>query len=519
MENNPLQDVLQLFYQIITIPHGSGNTSEMCAFLQSFIKAQNYTIKIDTHGNILAFKEGERPKICFQSHYDMVCVGMVAKKFPPKLLENKIQNGNIMQTWLNAQDSSLGADNGMGLAIMLYCMKNQMNAEFLFTNNEEIGMIGAKNLEIPIQSKILLNLDSEVLGEITISCAGGYDLAYTTHFEVEKVLPNQYYYVLQSHNFAGGHSGIDIGNSAPNYRNAILESAKFLYNGLQQYIIKPSISIINWQGGEKRNSIPTNSKIIFASEQKLNFQPNEFFTISELENINNRRIKQVNEAFLQPPQGLNFNILYEFLQNIKIGVLQRDNNDMIQNSRNLSHISFANGILSLSFMGRANTKSLLDENLVTLKESLQQSLPKQKIESTIIESSEYYAPWEKQQDFDYQTFYKYSEKYLSAYSQDYIKSGNTENITNFMHTLSILYQSMAVHTQAFHITPKIVELHAGLECGILLAKFREMGLDDIVSLSIGPTIQFPHSTKERVWIESVGVVISILQDFVARIYD
>lgn len=500
------QSILNIFCQLTTIPHGSHNTSEMAAFLESFATKYNYKVKTDTLGNILVSKENANPKVCFQSHYDMVCVGIAAQNLALKLVQTKRKKNNREQTWLKAQDSSLGADNGIGMAIMMFFMQQGVDAEFLFTNDEEVGMIGAKGLEIPINSKILINLDSEVLGEITISCAGGFDLNCQSEFITTQIPPNHHYYILQSRNFAGGHSGLDINNPAPNYQNAILESIYFLKNKLKQYENKVSLYIINWKGGEKRNSIPMNSKLIVASEQKLDIETNDFFVFEELKEQQNELLDKTNEIFLQTPSGIEFDILHDYLLSLKIGVLDM-NGKLVQNSRSLSHISFANGNLELAFMGRANTKKFLESNLTHLKALLSKPQTNQNKESIQIKMSEYYAPWEKQ-----------DKSINSAICSQKMQISTT---INKPYTLKEVVQSMCAsmrkYTQPLNITPKIVELHAGLECGILLQRFEEMGLSDIIALSIGPSINAPHSINEEVWIESAGVIVAILQDFMEKL--
>lgn len=499
------QAILNIFYQLTTIPHGSFNTNEMAAFLESFAKSNGYAIKKDSVGNILAYKENTESKVCFQCHYDMVCVGLAAQNLALNLLQTKRKSNDIEQTWLKAQDSSLGADNGMGMAIMMYFMQQGIHAEFLFTNDEEVGMIGAKGLEIPIQSKILLNLDSEVLGEITISCAGGFDLNYQSEFITQEIPLNYHYYVLSSRNFAGGHSGLDINNPLPNYQNAILQSTYFLNTALNESE-KDSLYVINWKGGEKRNSIPMHSKLIIASKQKLNIESNEFFVFEELKEEHNEMLDKTNEVFLQTPNGIEFKILYNLLLSLNIGVLDSIEN-AVQNSRSLSHISFANGNLSLAFMGRANTNDLLQDNLTQLKKILEKEQPKQKKESLQIKMSEYYAPWEKQ------------DKSIasSSINKALCETEEIKDSCSLKEILKAMCMSMQKHTKPFNITPKIVELHAGLECGILLKRFKDLGLSDIIALSIGPSINAPHSINEEVWIESAGVIVAILQDFMETI--
>ena len=220
-----INQILNIFKKLVLIPHCSGNTEEMRDFIISWCENFEYQVNVDKAGNILAVK-GE-PILCLQSHYDMVCVG----KAPDiKIVE---ENG-----WLMAEDSSLGADNGIGVAIMLYLISQKKPLEFLFTNDEEIGLIGAFNLEHQIKSKYLLNLDSED-ENIYIGCAGGVDARIKYPKSVKKVYGTKGEITVDK--LPGGHSGVDIDKNLP---NAIVELLKRVKN--TAYL----------KGGERRNSIP-----------------------------------------------------------------------------------------------------------------------------------------------------------------------------------------------------------------------------------------------------------------------
>ena len=224
-----MKEVIEIFKNITKIPHCSGNTGQLREFIKSYAKNQGFEIFEDRAGNILAKKE--KPLLALQSHIDMVCVGKA-----PNI--EMIEEGD----WIRAKNSSLGADNGIGIAIMLYLMKKYKNIEYLFTNDEEIGLIGAKNLKLNLESPYLLNLDSEDDEYLIVGCAGGVDVSVEYPVKKEKIKA-----VLGKvgiENLPGGHSGIDIDKNIP---NAIVELLKKVKN----------ISFI--KGGERRNSIPANA--------------------------------------------------------------------------------------------------------------------------------------------------------------------------------------------------------------------------------------------------------------------
>ena len=224
---NGLEEVLRIFEKLTKIPHCSGNTKEMRDFIVSWAENFGYEVKTDKVGNILASLGN---KLCLQSHYDMVCVGSA-----PNIEVIKEDD------WLKAKNSSLGADNGIGVAIMLYFISKKYPLEFLFTNDEEIGLIGAFNLELNIKSPYLLNLDSED-ENIYIGCAGGVDCKITYPKLIKKVYGTKGEIKIGS--LPGGHSGIDIDKNIP---NAIIELLKRVQN------------TAFLRGGERRNSIPVSA--------------------------------------------------------------------------------------------------------------------------------------------------------------------------------------------------------------------------------------------------------------------
>ncbi len=219
-------EILKIFEKITKIPHCSGNTSKLQKFIIDFSKNFDYEVKKDSAGNILVRKNN--PPLCLQSHIDMVCVG-------------DAPNIEIIKKddYLMAKNSSLGADNGIGVAIMLYLISKNKNLEFLFTNDEEIGLIGAKKLELNIKSKYLLNLDSEDDSILIIGSAGGVDARVIYPKSFKKVYGIKGEIVIDK--LPGGHSGIDIDKNIP---NAIVELIKRVKN--TSYL----------KGGERRNSIP-----------------------------------------------------------------------------------------------------------------------------------------------------------------------------------------------------------------------------------------------------------------------
>ncbi|MCV6607330.1 MAG: M20/M25/M40 family metallo-hydrolase [Campylobacterales bacterium] len=233
--------ILEIFKELAKVPNCSEDTCKYKEFIKNFSKDLG-EVKEDKAGNILVTVG--QPKICLQGHYDMVCIdtdGVV----------EVVEDGNI----LKGNSSSLGADNGIAIAMMLALIEEKISGEYLFTNDEEIGLIGANNLELEVQSKKILNLDEEREGIITIGCAGGFDAHIKANID-EVSCDNQDFYQITIDGLPGGHSGIEIHKTIPNALKKIVHFASSF-----------SKSIAFVQSGERHNSIPRSGKIVVGVEK------------------------------------------------------------------------------------------------------------------------------------------------------------------------------------------------------------------------------------------------------------
>lgn len=442
---------LEMFYKLCEIPHCSYHTQDMHAFLCSSLESQGYTLAVDSAFNIYA-KKG-KPRICLQGHYDMVCVGDSTK--------HKGVTPIKKDGFLYAKDSSLGADNGIALACMLALKESHI--ELLFTNDEEVGMIGANNLSLKIESPLLLNLDSEDIHEIVLGCAGGVDIECNIDLKsdlkpLDSILPSYpYMYKITSSGFLGGHSGIEIHK---NKENALSEFGFFL-STIEAYII-------TLNGGEKRNSIPVGLEAIIICDKRLDsifYTPNgASFDITPLESLESSDYAKAYHK----------NAIAPLLCGIHSGVYAGDKQGVLS-SLNLSLITQKQESLELILMARANTQDLLKRTCERLEIMLPYLNP-----HCSMKTSGYYAPWER----------------------------SIEPTHKALTLLSSLY---AKH----NITPHLTQIHAGLECGILKKQIlAHSHIKNFEILSIGPTIHAPHSCNERLDLKDFEIFCDILQDFV-----
>ena len=317
-------NTLEIFKKICTIPHCSHNTSKLRDFIEEFCLKEGCFVEIDTAGNILARKG--YPKICLQAHYDMVCMGRAPD------IEVYEEDG-----YLKAKDSSLGADNGVGVAIMLLMASKYDDIELLFTNNEEVGMLGARDIKLSIKSNKILNLDTEEEAKVFIGCAGGVDIDAKKEFKIVKLIDEEIYKISIS-NLPGGHSGVDIDKAIP---NAIKELGFYLGK------FYPRIIAVN--GGEARNSIPKNAEAFIAMD-KDDVPPLQ-------DGITIEKVNLKSEGYFEDSK-----MITDMICGFANGVRGYDKKLSIPTkSINLSKIQTINDTIILNIFPRANDDALLEK--------------------------------------------------------------------------------------------------------------------------------------------------------------
>lgn len=328
--------IIKLFKEITNIPRCSGTHQPFIDFMVDFSGKHNYICKIDDAKNILCYKENITPKICLQSHYDMVC-----------LQDGKIPEIIEVDGYLTAVDSTLGADNGIGCAYMLALMSEGAGCEFLFTSDEEIGLIGANNLELPLVSEFMLNLDSEEESRICIGCAGGVDIFGTfTNTKIVQNDENKTLYEISIDNLQGGHSGVDIDKNIPN-------ALKFVALAIKEC----DGVLLDINGGERINSIPKKCKAIIAS----NNEPKITHPNMQIEKIDTKseHYKRFDDSVI------------EFLAHLQNGVREFDDELHIpKTSINLSIIETTIDGLKVSLSAR----SMDNDELTKIKEATTKEL-------------------------------------------------------------------------------------------------------------------------------------------------
>ena len=329
---------LEIFKEICKIPHCSYNAQALKTYLQEFAKRYDYEVECDKAGNILCHKIGSN--ITLQSHYDMVCIGEYKEM---KLYEKEIEGNK----WLCAKDSTLGADNGIGIALTLKMMAEGKRVDALFTADEEVGLEGARALELKVQTPYLLNIDSEDEGVVTLGCAGGVDVKVLIPITRVTKIGTSREVEFSGEEFLGGHSGVDI---HLNIKNAIKELSFFL-----------ECNFMSIEGGERRNSIAKRARAeVYISEGE-----EEVVVIK-----NSKAIITALKVFTHGVREYNSEL------------------DIVETSINLAmiktHKDFVEINLSLRSMDDEKLKALLKETRDYFEGML---------EGSIVSDEGYYAPW------------------------------------------------------------------------------------------------------------------------------
>jgi len=329
--------VIEIFKEITKIPRCSGTFEPFIHYIKEFASKNSYICKVDKGNNILCYKENSKVALCLQSHYDMVC-----------LEDGKIPTIIEEDGYLKAKDSTLGADNGIGCAYMLALMEEGITVEFLFTSDEEIGLIGANNIEFELQASKMLNLDSEAQGEICIGCAGGIDIfAINNKGKYLENKDKKELYEITIENLDGGHSGVDIDKNIPNALKLIAKTIK-----------ESEADLLDISGGERINSIPKSARAIIASHKipQITHQNMKIIKV----NTPTQHYKKLDENIM--------NFLYTFANGVrgydkKLGVvLSSINLAIIENSVDGLKIS-----LSARSMDNEELKIVADETIELLK--------------------------------------------------------------------------------------------------------------------------------------------------------
>ncbi|CAM1367446.1 Cytosol non-specific dipeptidase [Tenacibaculum sediminilitoris] len=452
------------FADLNAVPRPSKKEERVIQFMVDFGKKLNLETMVDNVGNVIIRKPAsagmeDRKTVVMQSHLDMVHQKNADTVFD---FDTEGIKMFIDGDWVKADGTTLGADNGLGVAAIMGVLESTDIAhpaiEALFTIDEETGMTGAMGLEGGIlEGEILLNLDTEEDDEIGMGCAGGVDVTATRNYSEETTPENTLAYEISVTGLNGGHSGMDIIKGLGN-ANKIMN--RLLFDGFTNFGLR--IAEIN--GGSLRNAIPRESfstvvidtvskePFLFEIHELINNIKAEFLTLEPNLSIELKEVKTPKTVMeLGVQEGL-IKAVYAALNGVYR--MSPDIKGLVETSNNIARIIVKNGTITIGCLTRSSSET----NKWDLANSLRGAF---ELAGFDVEFSGSYPGW--------------------------LPNVNSE----ILKTVTKLYEEL--HNDK----PHVAACHAGLECGILGQNYPEMDM-----VSFGPNIKGAHSPDERAQISS-----------------
>lgn len=473
------QCIWKNFYALTQVPRPSGHLEKIQQFLLDFGKQVGVEAFKDPAENIVFRKPAtpgmeNRKGVILQAHMDMV-----PQKTPdsPHNFETDAIQPWIDGEWVKATNTTLGADNGLGVAAIMAVMEDKSlvhgPVEALITADEETHMVGVNNLPSgELHGDILLNLDTELWGEFVIGSAGGVDVTATLDYQEVDTDPTDAAVKVTLQGLRGGHSGLEIPEGRGN-------ANKMMVRFVREAIEETEARLASWHGGNMRNAIPFKAEVVLtlpkenvealkelAADWLADFQE-EYAPIEK--NIQ-LTVEEVATPAKQVPVELQDNLI-NVIYACHNGVFRMIPHylDVVETSSNLAIIDIAEGKTAMKILVRSSREDM-KENLVKTLESCF-NMAGMKVEATGD-----YAGWDPNPDSE------------------------------------ILGLLLKEYKELFGKDGVVQVVHAGLECSVILGKYPHL---DVVSL--GPTLESPHTTTERALISTVEPFWQLLKKTLADI--
>ena len=462
--------IFEIFEEICSIPHGSGNCQKLTDYLVHFANRINLKHYTDNAGNVVIYKDGSAEyknaePVLLQGHIDMVC-----QKTYENTINFETDGLSLMYEgdYIYADGTTLGGDNGIAVAMILAILESDSIVhppiEAVFTTDEEIGMIGAGKLNMSVLSaKRMINLDAEEDSSVIVSCAGGCDVSGSMQLELVKQSGAKLSVEIKG--LLGGHSGVEINNGR---FNSNILAGRILYS-LSKDV---NFDIISINGGNKGNAITNLTKIELLCDNPLIL----IEKINEISKVILAEIKCCEPGFIVEAKILSdYEQSYVFAKEIKDdiifilncipnGVLEmsKEIENLVETSLNLGILETKDSKINLLTALRSNKQS----SLYALADKLELFL---KQTNFSCEVSGFYPSWEFKNESPLQKLY------IDAY------------------------------TSIVGAIPKIEAIHAGLECAVFASK-----INDIDCIAIGPNLFDVHTVNEKLSISSTIKIFDVL---------
>ncbi len=456
------ENVFKYFEKICAIPRGSGNMEKISAYCMDFARKHYLKAECDDAFNVIIYKDGSKgyenaEPIILQGHLDMVCQKTSDSTHD---FEKDSLSIYIDGDFIKAKGTTLGADNGIAVAMIMAILESDSiphpPIEAVFTTDEEIGMIGASKLDMTkLKSTRMLNLDSECIDVLTVSCAGGARVDCT--LPLQRIASHGTLLSITLSGLLGGHSGVEIDKGRIN--------ANVLMGRILLHMQKEEdFGVISINGGDKDNVITNECTAVLAVKNATDFLQKLTAYIDIIkEEIKSREPNF--DSVITTGKSENFSVLSEkstkqiidFLFCSPNGVMQMsaDIDGLVETSLNLGIVKTDENSAKICYALRSNKQSALlalEEKMCAFASSF----------GAKSESSGHYPPWEFVSDSQMQKLY------------------------------------IETYQEMFGKKPSVEAIHAGLECGMFSSGLR--GLDCI---SFGPIALDIHSVNERLSISSV----------------
>lgn len=460
------QKMWECFANICDIPHPSKHEEKILAWLKNWAKENKIDFEQDETGNLLFRKPAtpgmeNRIPIILQGHIDMVpqANSDVKHDFLKDPIKPVIDNG-----WVHANGTTLGADNGMGCAAAMAVLLSKDIAhgpvEVLVTVDEETGMTGAFGLKPGmVKGKILMNLDSETEGELYVGCAGGLDATFELPYRLVDTPETHIAYQIAITGLKGGHSGMDIILGRAN-------ANKVMIRLLRKLATKFGAQIADIKGGSLRNAIPREAfvTVTFNATREKRF----LAYINEFADFVKKEFSATEPTF-----------------SIECSKVDTPAKVMDRNSRNKAInmvLAIPNGVMRMS----DSMPNLVEtsNNLAVVKTDGEKVIVLNLMRSSVESAKDALA-----------------DKMCAIAEMAGAKIELTGGYPGWKPNLeSTIFKTMSkVYREKFGKKPKVMAIHAGLECGLFGTCYPEWEM-----ISFGPTILYPHSPDEKVNIDSVG---------------
>lgn len=480
-KNNLLQPsiVFDCFAEVNKIPRPSKKEEKMIAFLKAFGEGLGLPTKVDETGNVCISKPAtpgyENSKtVILQSHMDMVCEKNKDKDFD---FENDAIETYVDGEWLKANGTTLGADDGIGVAMQMAILKsNDIEhgpIECVFTRDEETGLTGAMGMKSDFMTgDYLINLDSEDEGQIFVSCAGGVRTTATYPFPTEDMPEGYFTFRVGVKGLTGGHSGDDINKKRGN-------ANKILVRFLNQEMEKMDLRVVDIQSGGLHNAIPREGYAICAVPMNMKEQVRVDLNVFTAEVEEELAVTEKGillsldscepAAKVMEKQAMRKMLLSLHAVYNGVFAMSQDIDWLVETSTNLASIHVEGDKVVVTTSQRSSIGSACQHMASVVRAAFE-------LGGAEVLTNEGYPGWKLNPNSEIVKIAK--ESYVDLFGKE----------------------------------PKILAIHAGLECGLFSEKYPKLDM-----VSFGPTLRGVHSPDEKLLIPTVQMVWDHLLDILKRV--